>query len=153
MRTRIALVLTVVVGMFAVTSSAYASAGWTIRLTGFGWNQPEVLVYLAPADGVKPQTINDVEAAVDDLNTAMHKQLEKAPTLKLTTDQAMADITVYLMVTEGKHLGTATLRSEVLNSCVLKRVSVIVYGRVFGRPLSDTGIRIVAKHELLHALG
>lgn len=132
------------------TNTIFAS---TLNLLGVGWNKSsEVTVLIKAGKNVTQSSINDVEAAIDDWNTAL-SAVDDAPTLKVVNNTKKADITIQMKVGGGSVLGQALPKTKSPFSCELQSVSIQLSGKAFGENFSNAGTRNVARHELGHALG
>lgn len=124
----------------------------SLDLLGVGWNKSEVTVLIKPAKGVTPQSVVDVETAINDWDNAL-STVEGTPRIVLVSGAKSADIVIHMKVGGGNVLGYALPKTISPFSCVLKSVRIQLSGKAFGENFSNAGTRNVARHELGHALG
>ena len=121
-----------------------------VLITGYGWGKPDVTVTIKPMPGTE-KFAEDAAAVVTEWNSVL-QAIRGAPVLAIVSD-TKADITVIISPAAGEHLGFAALSSAVQNSCVLSRVTIVLYTKALGRSYSHAGLRNIARHEFAHALG
>jgi hypothetical protein len=121
-----------------------------VLITGYGWGKPDVTVTIRSLPGAEKFT-DDVADVVTEWNNIL-QTIRGAPVLAIDSG-TNADITVIISPTAGEQLGFAALRSAVQNSCVLSRVTIVLYTKALSRSYSHAGLRNIARHEFAHALG
>jgi len=144
---RISLMLLFIFGL--LTRGVAESDAYTLDLLGVGWNKPEVTVLIKTEGRISQDALFNVEQAIDDWNEVL-LTINDAPVLNLVREGERADIVIHMKVGAGTAVGKTVWRAI---GCSLKSVSIQLSGKAFGRTISDSGTRNVARHELGHALG
>ena len=132
-------------------SSAFAGSGLfaDLRTTGYGWAKPDVTVSIKTLPGAEGFR-DDVVSVVGEWNGILAR-IRGAPNLSMS--ETPADVSVIISPSEGPCLGFAKTSTSVRNSCVLSRVTIVLYTKALGRHYSHAGLRNISRHEFAHALG
>jgi len=135
---------------------AQIASAWTLDLLGVRWEKTQVTVLIKPAKAVSESAVSQVEVVIDEVNEVLIDLdigLTLAESQPLKRRMKSADIVIRMKVGGGSVLGQTLLRTANPFSCELKRVDILLSGKLFGENFSHAGIGNVIRHELLHALG
>jgi predicted Zn-dependent protease len=135
----------------AATLWAHPASASTLNLLRVGWDKSAVTVLINTSGTITSEAVGDVETAVEQWSSA--SQTKGGPSLTVVHGVRTADIVIHMKSGGGQILGQTSVKTTSVFSCHLQSVSILLSGKVFGQPFSNTGTQNVARHELGHALG